>query len=223
MRTTIKMGKLLILIILCLPGVLLAQNTRKITGRVVEASSGLPLPGATVFIDPENPESKDYNPAGTVADAEGRFELVLPVSIQYVVVSFIGYEALRADISGETVFTFRLKEDLKQLEEVVVTGYQKIEKRKITSAVTTVKAEDIQAIGVASIDQMLEGQVAGVLATPTNGAPGAPAKMRIRGMASGLPTTAQITQFEFFDKFEEYVHNMTGPHIKIASIHSHSC
>ena len=63
-----------------------------------------------------------------VADAEGRFELVLPVSIQYVVVSFIGYEALRADISGETVFTFRLKEDLKQLEEVVVTGYQKIEK-----------------------------------------------------------------------------------------------
>ncbi len=178
------MGKLLILIILCLPGVLLAQNTRKITGRVVEASSGLPLPGATVFIDPENPESKDYNPAGTVADAEGRFELVLPVSIQYVVVSFIGYEALRADISGETVFTFRLKEDLKQLEEVVVTGYQKIEKRKITSAVTTVKAEDIQAIGVASIDQMLEGQVAGVLATPTNGAPGAPAKMRIRGMAS---------------------------------------
>lgn len=178
------MRKLLILITLCLPMLAVAQNTRKITGQVLEASTGQPLPGATVFIDPDSPEAKEYNPAGTVTDVEGRFELVLPVSIKSVMVSFIGYEALKADISGKTEFTFRLKEEHKQLDEVVVTGYQKIEKRKVTSAITTVKAEDIKSIGVASIDQMLEGQVAGVLATPTNGAPGAPAKMRIRSTVS---------------------------------------
>lgn len=178
------MRKLLILFSLCLPLVAMAQNTRKITGQVLEAATGQPLPGATVFIDPEAPEAKEYNPAGTVADVNGHFELVLPASIKYVVVSFIGYEALRVDVSGKTEYTFRLKEELKQLDEVVVTGYQKIEKRKVTSAITTVKADDIKSIGVPTIDQMLEGQVAGLMATPTNGAPGAPAKMRIRSTVS---------------------------------------
>lgn len=76
------MRKLLILITLCLPMLAVAQNTRKITGQVLEASTGQPLPGATVFIDPDSPEAKEYNPAGTVTDVEGRFELVLPVSIK---------------------------------------------------------------------------------------------------------------------------------------------
>lgn len=178
------MRKLLLLITLCLPLAVLAQDTRKIAGQVLEASTGEPLPGATVFIDPQAPEAKIYNPAGTVTDAEGRFELTLPSSIKYVVVSFIGYEALKADVLGKTNFVFRLKEELKQLDEVVVTGYQKIEKRKVTSAITNVKADDIKSIGVPTIDQMLEGQVAGLMATPTNGAPGAPAKMRIRSTVS---------------------------------------
>ena len=128
------MRKLLILITLCLPVVVWAQDMRKITGRVLEAASGEPLPGATVFIDPDAPEAKEYNPAGTVTDVSGKFELTLPASIRYVVVSFIGYEALKADISGKTEFTFRLKEEVSQLDEVVLTGYQQIEKRKVTSA-----------------------------------------------------------------------------------------
>ena len=178
------MKKLYLLLVLCLPLLAAAQTTRKITGLVLEAATGNPLPGATVFIDPEAAEAKDYTPAGTVTDAKGRFELVLPASVRYVVVSFIGYEALKADISGKSEFTFRLKEEVSQLEEVVVTGYQQIEKRKVTSAIATVQADDIKSIGVASIDQMLEGQVAGLMSTPTNGAPGAPAKMRIRSTVS---------------------------------------
>ena len=72
------MRKLLILITLCLPVVVWAQDMRKITGRVLEAASGEPLPGATVFIDPDAPEAKEYNPAGTVTDVSGKFELTLP-------------------------------------------------------------------------------------------------------------------------------------------------
>lgn len=174
------MNKLLVLVSLCLPAVLWAQETRKISGQVLEAASGHPLPGATVFIDPESPEAKVCHPAGTVADVNGHFELVLPVSVHHVVVSFIGFEALRADVSGKTEFVFRLKEELKQLDEVVVTGYQNLDRRKVTSAVITVKTDEIRRIGVPTIDQMLEGQAAGVTVTPTNGAPGAPAKMRIR-------------------------------------------
>lgn len=180
------MKKIFFLLILGFPLFTMAQETRKITGRVLEAASGEVLPGATVFIDPDAPEAKNYNPAGTVTDGNGRFELVLPATIQYVVVSFIGFEALKADISGKTEFTFRLQEDVKQLGEVTVisTGYQQIDKRKSTAAITTIKADDIKRVGVPTLDQMLEGQVAGLLATPTNGAPGAPAKMRVRSTVS---------------------------------------
>ena len=178
------MKNIILLIILCLPIVTFAQDTKKISGQVLEAATGQPLPGATVFIDPDSPESKDYSPAGTVTDINGYFELVLPAAVKYVVVSFVGYEALKADISKGKEFTFRLKTDNKQLDEVVVTGYQQIDKRKVTSAITTVKADDIKAVGIASVDQMLEGQVAGMMVTPTNGAPGAPAKMRIRSTVS---------------------------------------
>lgn len=174
------MRKLFLFLVIFVPVIAWAQDTRKITGQVLEATTAQPLPGATVFIDPQAPGAEDYNPAGTVTDVNGHFELVLPASIKYVIVSFIGFEALKADISGQEEFTFRLKEELKQLDEVVVTGYQQIEKRKVTSAITTVKTDEIKSIGVPTIDQMLEGQVAGLVATPTNGAPGAPAKMRIR-------------------------------------------
>lgn len=178
------MKKIILFFMAVLPLWAVAQETRTIRGQVVEAVSGQPLPGATVFIDPDAPEADTYSPAGTVTDVEGRFTFTLPVSVRYVVVSFIGFETVRTAISGKEEFTIRLKEENKQLDEVVVTGYQKIEKRKLTSAVTTVKADEIKSIGVASIDQMLEGQVAGVTAVPTNGAPGAPAKMRIRSTVS---------------------------------------
>ena len=98
------MRKLLILIILCLPVVVWAQDMRKITGRVLEAASGEPLPGATVFIDPDAPEAKEYNPAGTVTDVSGKFELTLPASIRYVVVSFIGYEAKSGYIGKDRIY-----------------------------------------------------------------------------------------------------------------------
>ncbi len=180
------MRKLFFLFVLSLPLWVKAQEMRKITGQVVEAASGEVLPGATVFIDPDASVAKDYTPAGTVTDGQGRFELVLPASVQYVIVSFIGFEALKADISGKTEYVFRLKEEVKQLEEVMVvsTGYQKIDKRKSTAAITTVKADEIRQAGVSTIDQMLDGQVAGLMATPTNGAPGAAAKMRVRSTVS---------------------------------------
>ncbi len=67
---------------------------------------------------------------------------------------------------------------------MIITGYQKIEKRKQTSAVSTVKMDAINQSGVASVDQMLSGQIAGVVVTPETGSPGGAAKIRIRGTAS---------------------------------------
>ena len=68
------MRKLFFLFVLGLPLLAAAQETRKITGQVLDLSSGQPLPGATVFIDPKAPEAASYSPAGTVTDVNGKFE-----------------------------------------------------------------------------------------------------------------------------------------------------
>ncbi|MDO4225674.1 MAG: TonB-dependent receptor plug domain-containing protein, partial [Bergeyella zoohelcum] len=72
----------------------------------------------------------------------------------------------------------------KNIDEVVITGYQKIEKNKLTSAVSTIQMKDIEQKATASVDQMLQGKLAGVMVTPTSGTPGQIAPIRIRGTAS---------------------------------------
>lgn len=72
----------------------------------------------------------------------------------------------------------------KTIDEVVLTGFQKIEKSKITSAVSSIKAKDVKQKATASIDQMLQGKVSGVLISPQSGTPGQIAPIRIRGTAS---------------------------------------
>lgn len=72
----------------------------------------------------------------------------------------------------------------KQIEEVILTGFQKIEKSKITSSVSTVKMRDIEQKATASVDQMLQGKISGVRITPQSGTPGQVAPIRIRGTAS---------------------------------------
>ena len=74
-----------------------------------------------------------------------------------------------------------MKEDLKQLDEVVVVGYGVQRKSDLTGAVGSVKAKDIQKMPVASVDQALQGRLSGVQITTANGAPGAGSTIRIRG------------------------------------------
>ncbi len=174
-----------------LPVIALAQKTRVVKGKVVGESDGLPLPGASVYIDKniigEKTELegviKNFS-LGTTTDINGEFSFTLPEKVDFLLCSFIGFETQKVSIKGKDYFVIKLKDENKVLNEVVVTGYQKIEKRKVTSSVIKVKTDAIMQAGVASVDQMLDGQLAGVQTTVTNGAPGAPAKIRIRGTAS---------------------------------------
>lgn len=96
----------------------------------------------------------------------------------------MGYKSYTLELDAQKNYTVNLKSETAKLQEVVVTGYQKIEKRKLTSAVTKIDMVMIQQTGVSSIDQLLVGQIAGVAVSTPSGAPGAPAKIRIRGTAS---------------------------------------
>lgn len=166
------MKKFLTLFVLVCPLLALAQQTRQITGQVLDRADGAPLVGATVFIAPEETQAKDYNPQGTIAYEQGRFAFKLPASVRKVVVSYLGYEARTLDISGKSDFTIYLSASDNKVDAVVVTGYQRIEKRKLTSSISSVKMSDIARDGVASVDEMLSGSIAGLVSTPHLGRTG---------------------------------------------------
>ncbi|MGS2762625.1 SusC/RagA family TonB-linked outer membrane protein [Sinomicrobium sp. M5D2P9] len=185
------MKKSLHLLLLLLPVLGFAQQTRTIEGQVLSGEDNMPLPGASVYVDSQTIANEtrisgiiESTSIGTVTDFDGNFTLEIPVSIEKLTVSFMGYEARTLYITDKKSYTTHLTPETSSLGEVVVTGYQKVEKRKLTSSVAMVDMEDARQIGVSSVDMLLQGQAAGVVVTPQTGAPGAPAKIRIRGTAS---------------------------------------
>lgn len=185
------MRKLLNALLLLLTIAGYAQETRTITGKVIDSQDKLPIPGATIYAENTSVSNSTKQEGviesasiGTISDMDGNFELKINKEIKSLRVSFIGYKPFTLQITAQKNYTISLKSDIDQLQEVVVTGYQKIEKRKLTSAVANVSMADIQQVGVASLDQLLVGQVSGVAVSPGTGAPGAAAKIRIRGTAS---------------------------------------
>lgn len=189
------MKKTLILLPLLAAQIALAQEKKTITGKIEDGNTATVISGATVKIETQSVSTKtdlvgiiESVSVGTVTDSNGKFILEIPADTKSVLVSYPGYESRVIQISeGQTNYTVRLipeVSDKNKIQEVIITGYQKIEKRKQTSAVTTVKMDNINQAGVASVDQMMAGQIAGVVVTPETGAPGSPAKIRIRGTAS---------------------------------------
>ncbi|GEN69946.1 SusC/RagA family TonB-linked outer membrane protein [Chryseobacterium lathyri] len=189
------MKKTLILLPLLAAQIALAQEKKTITGKIEDENTSGVIVGASVKIETQSVSTKtdlegiiESVSVGTVTDKSGKFILEIPADTKSVLISYPGYESRIIQISEDkTNYTVRLipeVTDKNKIQEVIITGYQKIEKRKQTSAVSTVKMDNISQAGVASVDQMMAGQIAGVVVTPETGAPGSPAKIRIRGTAS---------------------------------------
>ncbi|SDS48851.1 TonB-linked outer membrane protein, SusC/RagA family [Polaribacter sp. KT25b] len=184
--------KRLIYLLIFIPAILMGQNQKVITGQVVDKTTKTPIIGASVYVSSAIIGSKsntegviDGRMLGTTTNFDGEFKLTIRQDIKYFLVSYIGYETEKIAVSAEkTNYTIVLKESDEVLDEIIITGYQKIEKRKITSAYEKIKVAEIEQSGVSSIDHMLTGQIAGVVVQPTSGAPGAPAKIVIRGSAT---------------------------------------
>ncbi len=154
---------------------------RIIKGTVMDGDlPGEPLVGATIALG----EGKVST--GTSADYNGNFSLVVKDGIDKITVSFVGYVSqvvlLPKDKNEGYIITLMPEES--NISEVVVTGYQKIDRRKLTAAVTKLDISDETVGAIKNIDQALAGQISGLASVSTTGAPGSPQKIRIRGTAS---------------------------------------
>jgi TonB-linked SusC/RagA family outer membrane protein len=154
------------------------DNTVQITLKgVILDEMGSPLPGASVF---EKGTSNGVN-----TDFEGSFTLSVSSSDAVIVVSYLGFdkvEILAADFDDNTNIT--LVESSSALDEIVVTGYGRQVKRNITGAVSSISLKQIEDLPLATFENAIQGQIAGVQVTEASGEPGAGATVRVRGVGS---------------------------------------
>jgi TonB-linked SusC/RagA family outer membrane protein len=168
------------------------DNQRIIRGKVLDIKSKEPLIGVSVYVDNKTigtVTGEDNVIAnisiGSITNEKGEFSIKIPtdVIVKKLVVSYIGYETQDLPVGTANEYTVLLNGG-KTLNEFVFTGYQTIKKTKSTGAVEKIDAAKVQMAGVMSVDQMLQGQVAGMAITTSTGAPGASPKIRIRGTSS---------------------------------------
>lgn len=160
---------------------------RTITGVVISGEDNEPLIGASVYVhaDDLKKAGASQTSLGTITDMDGKFSISVPEKVTRIHCSYIGFEEQAIVLQGDKrSYRIVLQPSAHALADVVVTGYQTLERRKLTAAISKVELSDAMVGAAKSIDQALTGQIAGVAVTNTSGAPGAPAKIRIRGTAS---------------------------------------
>lgn len=161
-------------------GEILPQTKVKVLTGVVLGQDRDTLPGVNVVIKGTT--------QGVITDAHGKFMIPLPEKTDGLIIcfSFMGKRTKEIKFTGQTNLQVILEDDNHEIEEVIITGYQKIEKRHLTSAVTTLKMDDIMMPGITTIDRMLEGHVPGMIFMQNSGQVGAAPKLRIRGTSTIL-------------------------------------
>ena len=159
----------------------LAQN-RQISGTVRDESGDI-LTGAIVVV--KSGGANGAVAATATTDAAGRYSIQCKEG-DYLSVHFLGYADNEFPVKGKSnSFDVTMMPDANQtLEDVVVIGYGAVKKADLTGSVTNVKMADIRDEPVLTIDQALQGRVAGMEITSTDGEPGAEAVIRIRGSRS---------------------------------------
>ena len=144
---------------------------------VILDEMGTPLPGASVL---EKGTSNGVN-----SDFEGSFTLNVSSSDAVIVVSYLGFDKVEiraADFDDNMNIT--LVESSSALDEIVVTGYGRQVKRNITGAVSSISLKQIEDLPLATFENAIQGQIAGVQVTEASGEPGAGASVRVRGVGS---------------------------------------
>lgn len=150
----------------------MAQNV-KITGTVVD-SSNEPIIGATVTV------SDDTN-VKAVTNVDGRFTInAAPGSSLRI--TYIGYKTV--DVKAADGMRVVMEEESNMLKEVVAIGYGSVQRKDVTTAVSSVSTKDLDTRPIVSAVQGMQGKAAGVTISQANGQPGATPTIRVRGTTS---------------------------------------
>ena len=167
--------KILFLLISMVIGLGVLHAQVKVTGTVTDAATKEPLPFVPVVVKGTT--------VSTLTDDNGAYVISVPPS-GVLVFSFLSYETLEVPVNGRNAISVQLRSSAISLDEVVITGFQQVQKRSFTGSAVKLKTEDIQSEGIVDVSRMLEGRAAGVSVQNVSGTFGAAPKIRVRGATS---------------------------------------
>jgi TonB-dependent starch-binding outer membrane protein SusC len=150
-----------------------AQSLR-ITGTVLDDSSNVGLPNVSVVVN----ETKK----GTSTDKDGKFTInVTGHTSVTLTATYVGYRTTTATANGSTPVVIQLRKESAQMEDVVVIGYQTVRRKDVLGSVSSIGAKDLKDVPLTSAAEALNGRLAGVTATTSEGSPDANVRIRVRG------------------------------------------
>lgn len=150
---------------------------RNVTGTVTAEEDGTPIPGVNVIVKGSS--------TGTVTDIDGRYTIQVPIDDGILIFSFIGLATEEVVIGSQSVIDMVMTADIKQLTEIIVTGYSEQDEKAITGSIATVQKEAFeQKAQIGDVSRLLQGNVPGLQSFGAQGAPGAASQTRIRGIGS---------------------------------------
>jgi TonB-linked SusC/RagA family outer membrane protein len=170
------MKKILVLIAISFIVFIQSVSAQTVRGQVRSAREGDLLPGVNIRV-----KNTDR---GTTTDLEGRYQLEVSKPTDTLIFTFIGYAAQEVVVGPRTTIDILLDTEETQLDEIVVTGFQEVERKLFTGSSVNLKMAEIRTTGMTDASQMLEGRVAGVTVDNVSGTFGTNPKIRIRGNTS---------------------------------------
>ena len=148
---------------------------QEVTGTIVD-ETGEPLVGVYV---------RDIaNNINAITDTEGNFHVKVPNGGATLTVTYIGMKTIVQKVKAGQKVRWVMQENVKALKDVVITGYQQLDRRNLTSSVTSVDMKDIEIPGISSVDKMLEGRIPDLVLTNNSGEINATPRLRVRGTST---------------------------------------
>ncbi len=146
------------------------------TGKITD-ETGEPLIGATVLVKGTS--------KGTVTDFDGTYSIEISGTEATLVFSYTGYTTVEFPVSAaQPTLSVEMESSAETLSEVIVVGYGEVRKEALTGAVSSLESEKIEQVPMASVEQNLQGNIAGLQSNMGNGQPGSSVQIRIRGQGS---------------------------------------
>lgn len=220
MKSSYKLILLLVIVMSTLP----AFAQRVVQGTISSRNDGYPLIGVNVTeVDANNRVI-----SGTVTDFDGKYVMKIKSNDNRLTFSYVGYTKQERKIGTASVINIEMSEITQQIRDVTVTAQRRqteggfsIPKRELATAIQTIEMKEVEGIQVSSIDEALQGRIAGLDIVANSGDPGSGTSMRIRGASSingnnqplivlnGVPYEMQVDQsFDYANSNQEQYANL---------------
>lgn len=121
---------------------------------------------------------------GTITDLDGKFEIAVSKANATLLITYVGYISQEIKLDGQRSLSVVMKENVKELDDIIVIGYGTQRKGDVTSAISSIKAEDFTQGKIGDAAELIKGKIAGLSITQSSGDPNDVSSIMLRGIST---------------------------------------